>query len=78
MTEVVQTLSLHPETVSDADEHAAAYNPGRERATETRPRTSRVRSLRVHPDVMAAAKKLLAERPGSRLVIVSETEVRIE
>lgn len=45
------------------------------RAAETRPRAQVTHEVTVDPRVMAAAHEAI--RPGQRLVIVSETEVRL-
>jgi hypothetical protein len=73
MTEVQSTASLHERAVQKVATDELEL-PTRSRSPRRVLHTS-TRSVRVHPAVIDAAHR--AMRPGQRLVIVSETEVRI-
>jgi len=70
------TASLHEDTVQHADDHVATYHPKRRRASKGR--SSRVSTLKVDPEVMSTAKKLVQQRPGTHLRIVDATTVMVE
>lgn len=71
------TASLHEDTVQRADEHAKSYGSSRGRRAGARTLATTTRSLRVNQEVMTTAKQLVRERPGTRIVILSETEVLV-
>lgn len=68
-------ISLHERTVQDAEKHALTYARSAKPTTK-RSRNGRVVNLKVDRRVWKTAMEL-ANGDGSRIEIISETEVRV-
>lgn len=73
---VEREASLHESTVKAAEEHAGSFSRPRRRAVG--PRSSRVTTVAVDPQVMAAARQLAAARPGTRVRVLDSGTVIVE
>ena len=76
---VEDDVRLHESTVKRAEKLAGSVPRTSPRRRSTpRNRSTWTLNIQVHPLVMREAKRLLAERPGTRLRIVDATTVMVE
>jgi len=76
MSEIHETAGVHEDTVQ-ALARGELDPPRVPRPRRSLPRNSRVTEVHVPDQLMAVVRRLAAQRPGSRVVIASPTEVWI-
>lgn len=78
-TKVAKTVGLHESTVKNAQElMATSRKRTKPRPKQQRPRSSPVEVEQTHPAVMAEAKRIVRQTPGTRVRAISADTAMVE